>query len=89
MDSLRNGYKLKHAMLGSMIWDSLTPDFQLEIIGDEEGFNRGEEYDGVVLWHYIRNQSNPSTTTGASAFKDEIESKKMAYFGDDVNAYHT
>ena len=75
-----------------MIWDSLTSDFQLEIIGDEEDFNRVEEYDGVDLWHYIlnqSNQSNPSTTTGASTFKDEIESKKMANFGDDVKAYHT
>ena len=92
MDSLRNRYKLKHAMLGSIIWDSLTSDFQLEIIGDEEDFNRVEEYDGVDLWHYIlnqSNQSNPSTTTGASTFKDEIESKKMANFGDDVKAYHT
>ena len=49
MDSLRNRYKLKHAMLGSIIWDSLISDFQLEIIGDEEDLNRGEEYDGVTL----------------------------------------
>ena len=50
---------------------------------------REEEYDGVALWHYIRNQSNPSTTTGVSSFKDEIESKKMADFGDNIKAYHT
>ena len=65
----------------------MTSDFQLEIIGDDEDFNRGEECDGVTLWHYIQNQSNPSTT-GASAFKDEIKSKKMTDFGDDVKAYH-
>ena len=89
IDSLRKRYKLKHAMLGLMIWDSLTSDFQLDIIGNEEDFNRGEEYDGVAVCHYTRNQSNPSTTTGASAFKDDIESKKIADFGDDTKAYHT
>ena len=40
IDSLRNKYELKKALLGSMIWDSLTSDFQLDIIIDEEDFNR-------------------------------------------------
>ena len=39
MDSLRNRYKLNHAMLGSMIWDSLTSGFQLEIITMYFSFN--------------------------------------------------
>ena len=51
---MRNKYKLKHAMLGAMIWDSMTSDFQLEIIGDDKAFKSGEEYNGVALWYFIR-----------------------------------
>lgn len=71
-----------------MIWDSLTSDFQLEIIGDDKAFKIGEEHDGVAILHFIMDQVNPLTTTGALDFKDETELKKVADFGDEVKLYH-
>ena len=56
LDKLRNTFKLKHTMLGNMIWNSLTPDYQLEIGGESslENFKREQEFDGVELWHFIQ-----------------------------------
>ena len=89
LNLLRNKSKIKHIMLGSMIWDSLTFDSQLEIIGDDEVFKKGEDYDDVAIWHYIRNYVIPSMTTGTSAFKDGIEPNKVANFGNNLKSCHT
>ena len=53
LNAVRNKMKLKHAMLRAMIWDSCVASYQLEIIGDEDKFKMGLEYDGVKLWYYI------------------------------------
>ena len=88
LDVIRNQLKLKHAMLGSMVWDSLTAKYQLELIGDEDYFKVGDEMDGVKLWSYIRFSVNPSTAIGASSLKDSIESKKLSDFeGHNVKKY--
>ena len=88
LNVVRNELKLKHAMLGKMIWDSLTAKYQLELIADEDEFKVGDEYDGVKLWCYIRTSVNPSTTTGASTLKDSLESKKLSDFdGHNVKKY--
>ena len=90
LSKVRNFLRLKHVMFGSLLWNSLTSSFQLEIVGqDEENFRQGNEYDGVKLWHFIRAHVNPSTTTGASGFKDEIESATMSSFKDDIKAFNT
>ena len=80
LNIIRNELKLKHAMLGAMIWDSLTAKYQLEIFGDEDAYKVGDEIDGVKLWSYIRTSVNPSTAIGASNLKDSIESKKLSDF---------
>ena len=90
LDKIRNFLRLKHAMFGSLLWNSLTSSFQLEIVRqDQENFREGNEYDGVKLWYFIRAHVNPTTTIGASGFKDEIESATMSIFKDDVKAYNT
>ena len=76
-------------MLGSKIWNSLTSSFQIDIQGSRDEFQRGEEYDGPLLWDFIRRRINPSTTVGASKMKDEMETKKLSDFGDDVIKFNT
>ena len=88
LDVVRNELKLKHAMLGAMIWDSLTAKYQLELVGDEDEYKVGDEFDGVKLWSHIRSLVNPSTTIGASNLKDSLESKKLVDFeGHNVKKY--
>ena len=81
---------MKHAILGLLLWNSLTSNYQLEIVGDDkDNFWVDNEYDGVKLWFYIRFNVNPSTTTGAAGFKEDIETAKLSDFGNDVKAFNT
>ena len=38
LNTICNNLKMKHAMLRAMVWDSLLPSFQLNIIGYEDKF---------------------------------------------------
>ena len=91
LDAIRNKFEMKHIMLGRMIWNSLDADFQLEIGGESsvDYFKRGEEFDGVQLWHFIQKHVNPSTTTGAAFFKDSIESAVLKDFNQNIKAFNT
>ena len=89
LEAVRNKRKLKHVMLGTKLWASLTSDFKIEIQGDQEQFKHGQEYDGPKLWDYIRRRVNPTTTVGASRLKDLIESAKLSDFSNDVIKFNT
>ena len=41
------------------------------------------------MWDFIRRRVNPSTTVGASKFKEELETKKLPEFDNDVVKYNT
>lgn len=84
----RNKLKLKDAMLRAMISDSIFALHQLENIGDKDKFKMGLEYDGVKLWYYIQKDINVLTTTGATGFKDEIDSQTLKDFGHDVKKFN-
>ena len=75
--------------MGSKIWKSLDPAVQIEYSGKSTEFKRGGEYDGPLLWDFIRRCVNPSTTVGASKFKEELETMKLSKFNDDIVAYNT
>ena len=89
LDERRNAAKMKHSIAGASIWNSLTSDFQLDMHGQEENFSRDNEYDGLELWNHIRMEVNPSTKVGACSLKEEIESKTLQDFGDDVKGYNS
>ena len=89
LDEARNNAKLKHAMMaGASIWNSLTSDFQLELLGQESIFARDNEYNGIDLRDHIWMEINPSTKVGACTLKDEIKSKTLEHFGNDVKSYN-
>ena len=85
----RNHRRLKHVMMGNKIWNSLTASFQIDIMGGKHEYERNDEFDGPLLWDYIRRRVNPSTTVGASRLKDDIETKQLSDFDHDVIKYNT
>ena len=89
LNTLRNNRRLKHIMLGNKLWNSLTPNFKLELTVNESSFKVGREYDGPLLWDFIRRRVNPTTTVGASRFKEELETTTLAVFSDDIIKYNT
>ena len=88
LDNARNTTIFKHAMAGANIWNSLTSDFQIELLGKEDEFARGNEYDGMQLWHHIRTSVNPSIKVGACALKEQIELASLEKFGYNIKAYN-
>ena len=91
LNAARNRAKMKHVIMGKKIWSSLTAEFQIEIMGKEDEFTVGksDDYDGPMLWDFIRRRVKPSTKVGASKLKEEIESKKLTAFNNDVAKYNT
>ena len=65
-------------MMGKNIWSSLTSSYKIEISGKVSEFERSGEYDGVLLWEFIRRRVNPTMTVGASNLKAEIERATLA-----------
>eukprot|EP00957_Ditylum_brightwellii_P031520 2390128-Ditylum_brightwellii.AAC.1 len=49
----RNQCRLKHMILGLILWNSLTPKFQLETLTEETSFKKGGNYGGLLLWSLI------------------------------------
>ena len=89
LNELRQQRQLRHIIMGSKIWKSLKSEVQIEYAGQSNEFKRGQEYDGSLLWDFIRRRVNPSTTVGASKFKEELETKKLPEFDNDVVKYNT
>ena len=88
LDHARNATKFKNAMAGANIWNSLVSDFQIEHLGEEDEFTRGNEYDGMQLWHHIRTSVSPSTKVEACAPKEQIESASLEKFEYVIKAYN-
>eukprot|EP00957_Ditylum_brightwellii_P007067 535265-Ditylum_brightwellii.AAC.1 len=73
LEAARNQKKLKHVVLGNMIWDSLTSNFQIELMAEESNFKQEDNFDGALLWHQIISQVNPSIKVAIRNLKDELE----------------
>ena len=88
LNKARNATKFKHAIVGENIWNSITSVFQIELLGEEVEFARGNKYDGMQLWHHIRTSVNPSTKVEACAPKEQIESASLEKFEYVIKAYN-
>ena len=89
LNDLRNQRRLRHIILGNKLWASLKPDFQIELSGKTNEFKRGNEYDGPLLWDFIRRRVNPTTTVGASKLKEELEHTSLDKFEDNIIKYNS
>ena len=88
LDAVRNARKMKHVMIGQVIWNSLDPDFQIEMMNDKEKYMVNENMDGVLLWDHMVTHVNPSTKVSVANLKDEIESGTLNDHGQDVKMYN-
>ena len=75
--------------MGQKIWSSFKSKFQIEILGNNSEYKIGEEYDGPMLWDYIRRRIKTSTWVRASKLKGDIEKKEVRDFGNGVSKYNT
>jgi len=89
LNDARNQRKLRHVMMGNKIWSSLKSKYQLEILPNVDEFKYQGEFDGVKLLQHMRDHVNPSTTIGSANMKDEVESKNLSKFGQNIGQYHT
>eukprot|EP00957_Ditylum_brightwellii_P203199 15333623-Ditylum_brightwellii.AAC.1 len=89
LEAARNQRKLKHVILGNMIWDSLMSKFQIELMAKEINFKQGDNFDRALLWHQIVTQVNPSIKAAIENLKDELEMTKMDNFGHYVRKFNT
>eukprot|EP00957_Ditylum_brightwellii_P095788 7298113-Ditylum_brightwellii.AAC.1 len=85
----RNQRRLKHTMLGLLLWNSLTPKFQLEMLTKETLFNMGDDYDGLLLWYLIVEKVNLTTNISVTNLKDKVESTKLDDFEQDIKGFNT
>eukprot|EP00957_Ditylum_brightwellii_P203939 15336852-Ditylum_brightwellii.AAC.1 len=89
LEAERNQRKLKHVILGNMIWYSLTSNFQIELMAKETNFKQGDDFDRAMLWHQIVTQVKPSTKAAIGNLKDKLEMAKMDNFGHDIRKLNT
>jgi len=89
LDRLRQQRQLCHIIMGNKIWKSLKSNVQIEYAGQSHAFKMGQEYDGPLLWDFIHRWVNRRTTVGASKFKEELETKKLCDFDNDIIKYNT
>eukprot|EP00957_Ditylum_brightwellii_P117806 8987268-Ditylum_brightwellii.AAC.1 len=67
----RNQRKLRQVVFGKMLWNSINPKYQLELLTKESLFKREGNQDGLLLWHHIMERVNPSTKVTVANLKDE------------------
>ena len=63
--------------------------YQLEILPETNKYKQHDNFDRAELWDFVKRYVNPLTTVGATRVEDEIESKLLKEFGEDVSKNHT
>ena len=56
---------------------------------DKDEFTKNDEIDGLLLFYYFIEETNPTTIVELSNLKDELESATMSDFDQNVKKYHT
>eukprot|EP00957_Ditylum_brightwellii_P074269 5643103-Ditylum_brightwellii.AAC.1 len=77
----RNQRKLRHVMFSKMLWNSLDPKYQLELITEESLFVKEGNHDGLLLSHHSVERVNPLTKVMVVNLKDKIEGVTLDNFG--------
>eukprot|EP00957_Ditylum_brightwellii_P164021 12488301-Ditylum_brightwellii.AAC.1 len=85
----RNQRRLKHMMLGPILWNSLTPKFQLEMLMEEISLKKGDSYNGLLLWCLIVEKVNLTTNISIVNLTDKLKNAKLDDFGQDIKEFNT
>eukprot|EP00957_Ditylum_brightwellii_P031201 2364867-Ditylum_brightwellii.AAC.1 len=84
----RNQRKLRQVMFGKMLWNSIDPKYQLELLTEESLFKREGNHDELLLRHHIVERVNPSTKVTVVNLKDKIEGATLGNFGNDIKKFN-
>ena len=57
-------------------------------MNEGEIFKASNDDDRVKLWFFIRNRVSPSTTTGATGFKENLGKTNIKTFDNDIKAFN-
>ena len=76
LTAARNARKIKSAMGGSKTWNSLTSEYQLKILLNEDDFKRQGEFDLASIWRHIWDHVKLSTMIGSANLTDKLQTKK-------------
>eukprot|EP00957_Ditylum_brightwellii_P205896 15345905-Ditylum_brightwellii.AAC.1 len=88
-EKARNERRMKHSIIGKLIWNSFTPSYQLEMLTEEDTFKRGMDHDGLLLWIKTVDNVNPSTKVSVSNVKDELKNAQLETFDYDIRKFNT
>ena len=73
---------------GRKLWGSLTPEYKTKLNNVLTNCKRQGEIDGALLMEALETNVNPSTIVGAAGIKEEMETKSLEYFKQDVKLYN-
>ena len=68
---------------------TLTYFYNIELAGKAAEFKRSGDYNGILLWEFIRKRVNPTTATGASKYKGVIKKADLATFDNGIEKFST
>eukprot|EP00957_Ditylum_brightwellii_P177353 13509181-Ditylum_brightwellii.AAC.1 len=88
MVALRNQRKLRQVIFSKMLWNSLDPKYQIELLTKESLFTKEQNHDGLLLWHHIVERINLSMEVIVANLKDKIEGATLDDFGDDIKRFN-
>eukprot|EP00957_Ditylum_brightwellii_P088563 6745514-Ditylum_brightwellii.AAC.1 len=75
-------------MLRKKIWNSLTLEHQLELLTEQASFQKGNNYDGVLLWYHMIKQVNLSTKVSVKTLKNKLENANLKDFNQDIKRFN-
>eukprot|EP00957_Ditylum_brightwellii_P208624 15358283-Ditylum_brightwellii.AAC.1 len=80
--------KLRQAMFGKMLWNSIATKYQLDLLTKESLFKRKGNHNGLLLWHHIMERVNPSTKVTVVNLKDEFEGATLDNFRHNIKKFN-
>eukprot|EP00957_Ditylum_brightwellii_P145822 11103538-Ditylum_brightwellii.AAC.1 len=89
LEAGRNMRRLKHLMLGKLLWNSFLSNFQLKILTEEHTFKRGRDHIGMLLWQHLIDHANPLTCVLVGNLKDKLEMATLVDFDQDIKVFNT
>ena len=54
LDVEQNKLRMKHVIIGKKVQDSFKSPFQIEIMGSNKEFKMSREYNGPMMWKFLR-----------------------------------
>eukprot|EP00957_Ditylum_brightwellii_P005591 428127-Ditylum_brightwellii.AAC.1 len=88
LEANRNAKMLKNLILRKLLWNSFSPNFQIEVLTKEEKFKKGNDHDGVLLWQHLIDHVNPLTCISMENLTDDLKAATLKSFKQDIKVFN-